>query len=154
MWSYNVHLVHEKLSNLFGGSDGLWPIMLSRIVFGVAAVYQLVCSVLFMLGYEPMLMAQLLLVWIVPITFTVHDMWTIEHDHPAHVNVEALTSMAKGQKKGKKKKVGVIHGDASFPDFASRHIAIFPTEFDNEFVHFFKNVGMIGGLVLYLVLQQ
>jgi hypothetical protein len=40
-----------------------------------------------------------------------------------------------------------------FPAFADRSIAIFPTEFDNEFVHFFKNVGMIGGLVLYLELQ-
>ena len=30
------------------------------------------------------------------------------------------------------------------------NVSIFPTEFDNEFVHFFKNVGMIGGLVLYL----
>ena len=60
---------------------------------------------------------------------------TIEHDHPAHV------LPGKGKSKG-----------ASFPDFADRGVAIFPTEFDNEFVHFFKNVGMIGGLVLFLEL--
>jgi hypothetical protein len=58
-------------------------------------------------------------------------MWTIEHDHPAHTT--------KGIK---------------FPKFADRTVAIFPTEFDNEFVHFFKNVGMIGGLVLYLEVAQ
>ena len=38
-----------------------------------------------MLNIQPKLMCQLLLCWIVPITFVVHDMWTIEHDHPAHV---------------------------------------------------------------------
>tara|TARA_B100000795_G_scaffold44426_1_gene29166 strand:- start:413 stop:670 length:258 start_codon:yes stop_codon:yes gene_type:complete len=71
---------------------------------------------------------QLLLLWIVPITFTVHDLWTIEFDHPAHVVSKSII----------------------FPKFADRKVANFPTEFDNEFVHFFKNVGMIGGLVLYL----
>ena len=30
---------------------------------------------------------------------------------------------------------------------------IFPTEFDNEFVHFFKNVGMIGGMMLFVTLE-
>lgn len=37
---------------------------------------------------------------------------------------------------------------------ADRIIPNFPSEFDNEFVHFFKNVGMIGGLVMYLEMQQ
>jgi len=29
-------------------------------------------------------MAKILLVFIAPVTFTVHDMWTIEHVNPAH----------------------------------------------------------------------
>jgi hypothetical protein len=37
-----------------------------------------------------------------------------------------------------------------YPQIVSKALPNFPTEFDNEFVHFFKNVGMIGGLVLYL----
>ena len=72
-------------------------------------------------------MAQALLVFIVPVTIAVHDLWTIEHDHPAHTGTKVQ-------------------------NVASRAIANFPTEFDNEFVHFFKNIGMSGGLVLFLVL--
>ena len=81
----------------------------------------------------PKLMCQLLLCWIVPVTFIVHDLWTIAHDHPAHHKGE------QGEK-----------GEIGEPSFATRNVPIFPTEFDNEFVHFFKNVGMIGGLVFYL----
>ena len=124
MWSYNIHLVHMKLSNVFGV---WWPMLLSRAAFGGACLYQLICSVLFMLGFHELLMAKMLLVWIVPITVTVHDMWTIEHEHPAHKSPRS-----------------------SFPSFARRDVAVFPTEFDNEFVHFFKNVGMIGGLLVYI----
>ena len=31
-----------------------------------------------------------------------------------------------------------------------RAVPTFPFVFDNEFVHFFKNVGMMGGLMLFL----
>merc|ERR1711924_587573 len=133
MWSYNVHLVHMKLSNVFGG-PGTVPQAVSRIAFGVAATYQL---------------AQLLLLWIVPVTFTVHDMWTIEHDNMAHImsTVPPIGRSASGSKK----KSSANRAQASpYPAFADRHVAIFPTEFDNEFVHFFKNVQIIGGLVLYV----
>ena len=34
MWSYNVHLVHMKLSNVFGG-PGIVPQAVSRIAFAV-----------------------------------------------------------------------------------------------------------------------
>jgi hypothetical protein len=33
-------------------------------------------------------------------------------------------------------------------------VATFLTEFDNEFVHFFKNVQIMGGLVMYLELSD
>jgi 1,4-dihydroxy-2-naphthoate polyprenyltransferase len=125
MWSYNIHMVVMKLGNVWGAPI---PRSLAQFLFASAAVFQLVVSVLFMLGVQPLLMAQLLLVWIVPVTFAVHDMWTIEHDCPAHV---------------------VPKGVPPYPSFAQRTVAIFPTEFDNEFVHFFKNVQIIGGLCLY-----
>lgn len=148
MWSYNVHLVHMKLSNVFGG-PGIVPQAVSRIAFAVAAAYQLACSLCFMLGFHPVLMAQLLLLWIVPVTFTVHDMWTIEHDNVAHImsTVPPSGNAATGSKgNGASKRAQA----SPFPAFADRHVAIFPTEFDNEFVHFFKNVQIIGGLVLYV----
>ena len=90
-----------------------------------------------------MLSAQLLLIWIVPITFTVHDMWTIEHDNVAHVMALSPSNSTKGSEKTHAK-------SHAYPRYADRHVAIFPTEFDNEFVHFFKNVQIIGGLVLYI----
>ena len=140
MWSYNVHLVHMKLNNIFssGGTQSknkkntfvAVPFVVSKILFACASVFQLVVSLLFMCNVEPRLMCQLLLCWIVPITFVVHDMWTIEHDHPAHTIPLSVTFKE--------------------PAWGKRNVANFPTEFDNEFVHFFKNVGMIGGLVLYL----
>jgi 1,4-dihydroxy-2-naphthoate polyprenyltransferase len=36
----------------------------------------------------------------------------------------------------------------------SQEVATFPSNFDNEFVHFFKNIGMLGGCVIYLVYNQ
>ena len=112
-------------------------------------MYQLVCSVCFMLGFHPLLMAQLLLLWIVPVTFTVHDMWTIEHENVAHV-MSMVPPSGKGVSTGEKETSASSKKESPFPAFADRHVAIFPTEFDNEFVHFFKNVQIIGGLVLYV----
>lgn len=127
MWQYNRFLVHQKLSNV-------WPsisLVVSDVCFTAAAVGQLVTSVAFMLGIYPVVMAKLLLVFIIPVTFLVHDMWTIEDDHPTHL------IPSKGTKRA-----------------ASRSVANFPTEFDNEFVHFFKNVGMIGALYLYIAAYE
>ena len=81
-------------------------------------------------------MAQILLVFLVPITFIVHDLWTIEEDFPAFISYGGSAS-DKEQKE-------IV---------ASRTVPTFPTEFDNEFVHFFKNVGMIGGLALFLTIE-
>lgn len=124
MWSYNAALVHMKLTNVVGQWLPRW---LSNIMFLKAVLMQLMASVIFMIGFETTLMAKVMLAFVVPVTFIVHDMWTIEHEHPAH--------------KAK-------HGK----NVVSRDIAIFPTEFDNEFVHFFKNSGMIGGLALFVLL--
>jgi len=126
MWSYNVELVHMKLTNVLPRL----PRSLTSAAFGAAIAGQTTCAFLFILGIQTRLMAQALLLFIVPVTFLVHDLWTIEHEHPAHVA-------------GSRKKDHNV---------VSRSVPIFPTEFDNEFVHFFKNVGMAGGLVLFLVL--
>jgi hypothetical protein len=65
-----------------GGTDGSCCLFFFSFLWHR---FQLTVSILFMLNIQPKLMCQLLLCWIVPITFVVHDMWTIEHDHPAHV---------------------------------------------------------------------
>jgi hypothetical protein len=37
---------------------------------------------------------------------------------------------------------------------AQRTVPAFPTEFDSEFVHFFKNIQIVGGLVVFLTYYQ
>ena len=75
MFNYVTHFVHQKLNNLI-----YVPKRLSDSLFVFAVVAQLLCSVLFILGYHTRLAAQFLLAWLVPITFIVHDLWTIEGD--------------------------------------------------------------------------
>jgi len=123
MWNYTTQLVHERLSHIVKVSLGV-----SNAALGVAAAAQLVASVFFILGYHTRFCAQFLLVWLVPVTFVMHDLWTIEGEEY-------------GSGGG---------GSAHFSKVIKRTVPTFPTEFDNEFVHFFKNVGMIGGLAIYL----
>jgi len=123
MWNYTVHNVQEKISNVVH-----LPMKVTTPLFALAVAIQLPCSVLFILGYHTRIAAQVLLAWLVVITFTVHNIWTIEGEEY-------------GSGGG---------GSHHFAQVLSRTVPNFPTEFDAEFVHFFKNVGMMGGLVIYL----
>eukprot|EP00935_MAST-01C_sp_MAST-1C-sp1_P002377 g2377.t1 len=105
----------------------------SIVALVCAILMQLVCGVGFILGFQTRLCAQMLLVFLVPITVLVHDFWTIEGDSD--------DSFGTG---------GGHPASRHYPQLVCKALPNFPTEFDNEFVHFFKNVGMIGGLVLYL----
>ena len=69
-----------KLTNAF---PALSP-RATLVLFAGAVVFQIVTSLLFMLGFETVMMARLLLVWVIPVTFFTHDFWTIETEHPAH----------------------------------------------------------------------
>eukprot|EP01062_Namystynia_karyoxenos_P073186 TRINITY_DN70024_c0_g1_i1.p1 TRINITY_DN70024_c0_g1~~TRINITY_DN70024_c0_g1_i1.p1 ORF type:complete len:497 (+),score=120.71 TRINITY_DN70024_c0_g1_i1:94-1491(+) len=122
MWRYMAALVHQKLTNVVPAT----PEWLSQVLLCAATVGQAACSALFMLGYETVLMARLLVLFLAPVTVFVHDLWTIETDHPAHDPPPTDKAVAR------------------------RTVANFPTEFDSEFCHFFKNCGMIGGLLLYI----
>lgn len=128
MWQHARALVHMKLTNAFPALS----VHATLVLFAGAVVFQIVTSLLFMLGFETVMMARLLLLWVIPVTFITHDFWTIETEHPAHDWSAAIKS---------KRPV------------SSRKVPIFLTEFDNEFVHFFKNVGMIGALVMYCELE-
>jgi len=123
MWNYVIHLVQERLELFFPVSRAV-----TCGALGAAVVIQLVGSLFFILGYHERLAAQALLLWLIPITFTVHNLWTIEGEEY-------------GSGGG---------GSSHFTQISKRTVPNFATEFDNEFVHFFKNVGMIGGLVIFL----
>jgi len=88
---------------------------------------------MFMLGIYPKVNALIMILFLVPVTLTVHDFWSVEEDLDKPVLHQRY-----------QKKIAVNQ----------RQIPTFPTQFDSEFVHFFKNVGMIGGLVMYLVLEH
>ncbi len=86
---------------------------------------QTVASLLFILGIDTYRMAILLVLFLVPVTVFVHDFWTILDDSP--------------------------------PTYGSGGRNTVPTfwrEFDSEFVGFFKNVGMIGGLLVYIDMYE
>lgn len=129
-WEYNAALVHMKITNCIPGlSDAL-----TRILFLTAIIMQLVASVTFILGIRERLSALILLLFLVPVTFLVHDMWVIENE----------TTPVRAKKVSNAKDYKAVRRD----------IANFPTEFDDEFVHFFKNCQIMGGLVLFLVFTE
>ena len=37
-----------------------------------------------MLGFYEVMMARLLLAFVIPVTFLVHDLWTVEEERPVH----------------------------------------------------------------------
>lgn len=150
MWTYNVELVDMKLRNVFGAR-------LSRTVstaaFGGAAVTQIVCASLFIAGVHTQVMAWALITFLVPVTLFVHDFWTLEDEEDAEPGeIAACHDRVAQTSISNTKKTTANDGSASRKvalSVASRSVANFPTEFDNEFVHFFKNFGIIGGLAMY-----
>lgn len=128
-WKYNAALVHMKLNNVVS-----LPRALTTAAFLFAVLMQLLSSVTFVLGLHARLSACVLLVFLVPVTFFVHDMWIIRDE----------TTPPRPRRVPNAHEYTIVR----------RHLANFPTEFDNEFVHFFKNAQIMGGLVLYLALTE
>lgn len=157
MWSNSCALVQEKLSNIcpFLGS-GRCAAPLVPIAFGGAIVVQLVAAVCFILGYEPRLAAQVLLVWLIPVTLCVHDFWTIDDDSVATLRPTLPPSVAAAQRVNPtfptEFDAGVCARVCVLSRLLSPHTLLTtPSLVFIEFVHFFKNVQIIGGLVCYLV---
>jgi len=128
-WKYNVALVNMKLTNLIP-----LPQWATKVAFIVAIVLQLLASLTFIFGIATRFSAYILLAFLVPVTFIVHDLWVIR-DEQTPVRARTVTNAA---------------------DYIAirRDLGNFPTDFDNEFVHFFKNCQIMGGLMLYLLLSD
>eukprot|EP00947_MAST-08B_sp_MAST-8B-sp1_P001230 g1230.t1 len=138
MWSYVRHLVHQKLNNLVSPFLEI-PASASTFALGASVALQLSSSICFMIGVATRPMAALMLLFLLPITFAVHDFWTITDD--IYLAAYTKAKPASPQDEACQRPV-VAH--------VSRKVPTFATLFDNEFVHFFKNIGMIGGLFIYL----
>eukprot|EP00041_Stephanoeca_diplocostata_P011276 m.183590 g.183590 ORF g.183590 m.183590 type:complete len:398 (-) comp18481_c0_seq11:267-1460(-) len=124
MWDYQSSLTREKMQRVYPRLSGPW----CTACFAVASFMQTAVSIVFILGFHTVLMAKLLLTFLIVVTFVVHDFWTIEDcDAPPFSQNDTPTVAQQ-----------------------SSTVATFASNFDNEFVHFFKNVGMMGALVAYL----
>eukprot|EP00511_Aplanochytrium_stocchinoi_P004106 CAMPEP_0204840642 /NCGR_PEP_ID=MMETSP1346-20131115/38324_1 /ASSEMBLY_ACC=CAM_ASM_000771 /TAXON_ID=215587 /ORGANISM="Aplanochytrium stocchinoi, Strain GSBS06" /LENGTH=283 /DNA_ID=CAMNT_0051978165 /DNA_START=423 /DNA_END=1274 /DNA_ORIENTATION=+ len=148
-FNYQKFLVCEKLMNIFpiifkasemGPEKQLvispfepFNVRIASLALAGTIMLQTPTSLMFMLGIYPKVNALIMILFLVPVTLTVHDFWSVEEDLDKPVLHQRY-----------QKKIAVNQ----------RQIPTFPTQFDSEFVHFFKNVGMIGGLVMYLVLEH
>jgi hypothetical protein len=107
-----------KLNNVWHGL----PIAACTACLALSTAGQTLVSIAFMLGFYPALMAKLLLMFLVPVTFLVHDFWTIQDEHPAFVFASLASERTPKE----------IRADANNHGMPSRAVANFPTEFDNE----------------------
>lgn len=142
-WIYASQLVHQQLGRYV--PSFVWHPVLSKTAFIVAIVAQLTGSVCFVLNIYPKEMAILLLLFLTPVTFVVHDFFTVGWEEDKEGEKDRITP--KGLKNSQKNGIGPKTKDRNSKEV----IPTFPSNFDNEFVHFFKNVGMIGGLAVYIV---
>lgn len=167
-------LVHQKVSSIVP-----LPISVTNLLAGVATSAQLVASVLLAIGRMDLFAreaAAVLVLFLVPVTASVHDMWNFDIDLEKEfreveegASKEIATQGAKGgptlaAKGGPQKR---RHSGASVVTTklvsapvrgtpavlraqVEGHVPTFLTAFDNEFVHFFKNIMGLGGLLVFL----
>jgi len=133
MFTYTKMIVAHKLNRCLPFWGVAIPLWLAQVSFVSAIAIQICASVMFILGLNAQLMARILLGWLLCITVTVHNFWTITDDSVPGYMLTTARSLKKGAKPTRP--VG---------------IPTFPTKYDNEFVHFFKNVCTLGGFVLFI----
>jgi len=187
-------LVNRKLSLALapGGAEAPLPLALTDALAAGASLAQLGASVLFVLGIHAREAAAVLVLFLLPVTAAVHDLWNADidlgaekvavADADAGANAGAdgegeprrAAAAASAKGKGAKQRRGssaAVAAAADAPAPAAKAakaapvsapaltaaivpsgggVPTFLTNFDNEFVHFFKNVGMLGGLLVYL----
>jgi len=162
-------LVHQKISSIVP-----LPISVTNLLAGVATSAQLVASVLLAIGRKDFFAregAAVLVMFLVPVTASVHDMWNYDIDLEKEFReVEVADSkeiVTRGGKGSQNKTQKRRHSGASIVTTklvsspvretpavlraqVEGHVPTFLTAFDNEFVHFFKNILGLGGLLVYL----
>lgn len=131
VWTYSKLLVRQKMLECFlrlPEKNERKLDLYAAVLLGSAVAMQLGSSMCFIVGVYPRLMAKVMLAFLIPVTVIVHDFWTIEGGE-------------KGTGGG---------GQGHYAEIAPRAVPNFATEFDSEFVHFFKNACIAGGLCVYL----
>lgn len=194
MWHHASRLVQSKLSYFLASARGalccvatsrnghaeaaLLPLPLASTALALAVAGQYLASLAFMFGVYPREAAMVLVAFLAPVTFLVHDFWNVglrsnawepqverailQAAAKAQSEAEGTRSGAEGTgKDGRARSAGRRGAPESSPpttstgaveNVESAFVPTFPDAFSAEFVHFFKNIGMLGGLLLYLAL--
>jgi menadiol prenyltransferase len=183
MWHHTSRLVHQKVVAVVPFA----PSWLTALMGLGATVTQLLASVVFVLGGPyAREAAALLVVFLLPVTVMVHDLWNADYDEAAEVSGKASVASEALAEAEEEAAVAAKKTDEAAPKSAGRGragsvgqgrkavaaaapaaaaaapaaaaaaapVRTFLTDFDNEFVHFFKNVGMLGGLLVYLAYAE
>ena len=223
MWHHASRLVQCKLSYVIGitrdalccgaGRAGvkkhstLLPLSVAGAALAGAVAAQIAASIAFMFGVYTREAALVLVAFLVPVTFIVHDFWNMDLDGnkwdtkaeqaalaaweskhgactapAAEAEAKAGGGASTMPERGRRSRSAArkrggggeaaadtvgssvqessakgVKGDASVPVWVplhSRAVPNFMDEFSSEFVHFFQNIGMLGGLLVYIVLSE
>jgi uncharacterized membrane protein YphA (DoxX/SURF4 family) len=145
-------LTHYKLNYLL---DSLFEISLPRVVTGVllfvATMTQTLCSMFFIAGYYTVETAWIMLLFLATITPIIHNFW-VEDPHPEDnplltkkkddlVNIPSTTSAGASD---------IPQQKYPYMSVTNSEVPVFNTSFDSEFVHFWKNVCIMGGMLVYI----
>jgi len=222
MWHHACRLVQCKLSYVAGitrdalccgaGRSGvqdhakLLPLPLAGVALAAAVAAQVAASVAFMFDMHAREAALVLVAFLVPVTFIVHDFWNMdleankwdtksEQDALAAWNTMQSVQQQQQSGTGQKEQSGkesampkrgsrsrsaarsrgsaevdggaseeleassptaapspAATGDQNWAPLNSRAVPNFMDTFSSEFVHFFQNIGMLGGLLVFIVL--
>lgn len=115
------------------------PYFLPPVLLATASIWQICAALVFISGYGgpevTRKAATLLVVFLLPVTFIVHDFW-------------AATKYSNGLRPNRAQwsAAGCAYGGQAPPT----PVPTFGSDQDSEFIHFFKNVCILGGLTAYL----
>ncbi len=219
MWHHASRLVQCKLSYVAGitrdalccgagrhsvrDHSKLLPLPVAGVALAVAVSAQVAASLAFMFDVYTRQAAMVLVAFLVPVTFIVHDFWNMdleankwntqaeqdvlaawqartaaparnadaEDADTADSSSSAMpTTGARSRSNARKRTAaagdednvpttgkGATHESAAaneqWAPLHSRAVPNFMDSFSSEFVHFFQNIGMLGGLLVYLALS-
>lgn len=149
-------LVYYKINCVVEvAADRLLPKLATDAMLLGATFAQIIGALGFIAGFYPRECACVLLFFLVMVTPVVHNFWVYD-PHPELDPLRAKKE-AKGEAKEEAQEASEgVKKDAQKTAAAvlfdrDRQVPVFQTTFDAEFVQFWKNIGMAGGLFVFIV---
>lgn len=138
MYTFPVQskLVHNRINLVTGVFDLDVPVVVTNILLIGSSVGQIVATMGFIANFKPVACAWVMLMFLIVVTPIVHNFWSYDPDPAAPASQSANAERLKN--------------DGSL---AVSYVPTFPTAFDQEFVQFFKNICILGGLAVFIAYQ-